>query len=203
MFFDTGTAQEKIKKLEILVKNLLDSKLPHYCLFHTFKHALDVRNSCLNIIKEESIPPEEVFILEVASLVHDLGYTVSQKDHEQNSIKIAMELFAEIELTDNQAKHVKQLILATSIPQHPKNQIEEIICDADLDFLGRDDFWELSDKLFSEYKYFNNVSQKEWNYIQINFFKSHRFFTIYSKKHRLEKKIINFNLLLKNNFSYE
>ena len=39
-----------------------------------------------------------------------------------------------------------QLILATKVPQKPKNKLEKIICDADLDYLGREDFDNISDK---------------------------------------------------------
>ena len=33
---------------------------------------------------------------------------------------------------------------ATKIPQTPLTKLEEIICDADLDYLGREDFFEIS-----------------------------------------------------------
>ena len=46
--------------------------------------------------------------------------------------------------------------------------MEKIICDADLDYLGRADFFEISDSFFKElkeYKYLNNKSQ--WDKLQV------------------------------------
>ena len=68
--------------------------------------------------------------------------------------------------------------MATKIPQKPQNLLEEIIADADLDYLGRDDFFIIGDQLFNELKATNVVNQvSDWDQIQIKFLENHRYFT--------------------------
>ena len=77
------------------------------------------------------------------------------------------------------------MIMATKIPQSPKTLLEQIICDADLDYLGRDDFEPISNNLYKEFLTFKIIPEDcIWDHIQIKFFESHRYFT----KTTLEKR---------------
>ena len=81
------------------------------------------------------------------------------------------------------------LILCTKIPQQPKTLLERIICDVDLDYLGRPDFYEISDQLFRELKalsVINNID--EWNKIQINFLEAHTYHTDFAIRNRQPNK---------------
>ena len=70
------------------------------------------------------------------------------------------------------------MIMATKIPQHPKNLLEKIIADADLDYLGREDFEPISNALFLELREREMVADVEtWNKIQVNFLENHHFWT--------------------------
>ncbi|MBK5269461.1 MAG: hypothetical protein JJE22_00475 [Bacteroidia bacterium] len=90
---------------------------------------------------------------------------------------------------DKQIKIICGLIMATKIPQTPHTKLEEIICDADLDYLGRPDFFKISDTLFYEMKERGWVTgEREWNLKQIAFFKSHKYFTSTSKRLREKEK---------------
>jgi hypothetical protein len=81
------------------------------------------------------------------------------------------------------------MIMATKIPQSPNNHLEEIICDADLDYLGRDDFYSIGQSLFEELQAYNVVQDIEtWNRIQVGFLTSHGFFTKTNKKRRASVK---------------
>jgi predicted metal-dependent HD superfamily phosphohydrolase len=84
---------------------------------------------------------------------------------------------------------VKGLVMATKIPQTPLNDLQKIICDADLDYLGRDDYPTISVKLFAELKHMNIISTEEqWKNLQINFLKAHQFHTSFAQKNREPKK---------------
>jgi len=75
--------------------------------------------------------------------------------------------------------------VATTIPQTPLTKLEQIICDADLNYLGRDDFSEISNILFLELKARGFVkTENEWNLIQIKYFNQHHYFTNINKKLR-------------------
>jgi hypothetical protein len=75
--------------------------------------------------------------------------------------------------------------MATTIPSKPQNLLEQIICDANLDHLGRVDFLIQSDKLFQEYRMRHKIkSKKDWNLFQINLLESHEFYTDIAKTMR-------------------
>jgi hypothetical protein len=77
------------------------------------------------------------------------------------------------------------MIMATKIPHSPRNLLEQIVCDADLDYLGRDDFKKISNTLFEEMKTYAYVhSEKEWYNIQRKFLESHTYYTEFGKKNR-------------------
>ena len=85
--------------------------------------------------------------------------------------------------------------MATRVPQKPNNHLERVICDADLDYLGREDFISISSNFYEELKEYRMVkNKKEWDQIQIKFFKSHHFFSEYSINNRssLKKKNLEF-----------
>jgi uncharacterized protein len=70
------------------------------------------------------------------------------------------------------------MIRATRIPQSPKTILEQVICDADLDYLGRSDFYTIGEGLFKEFLHQGIVhNDMEWNQLQIKFLDAHRYFT--------------------------
>ena len=79
--------------------------------------------------------------------------------------------------------------MATKIPQSPKNKLEAIICDADLDYLGRDDFYDIGNTLFEELKAYNILQTEEaWNKLQVKFLENHSFFTNTNRRRRAPRK---------------
>jgi hypothetical protein len=79
--------------------------------------------------------------------------------------------------------------MATKIPQTPLDHYAEILCDADLDYLGRNDFYTIGQSLFAEMKTMKLVeTEEEWNNIQIRFLEAHRFFTTTSRSARTSCK---------------
>ena len=68
--------------------------------------------------------------------------------------------------------------MATKIPQRPKTDLEKIICDADLNYLGRTDFFSIGEKLYQEMLAFGNIkNREEWDKIQVVFMQKHHYFT--------------------------
>lgn len=68
--------------------------------------------------------------------------------------------------------------MATKLPPNPKTLLEKIICDADLDYLGRADFIPVSNTLYEELKAQNKISDiNEWNKLQVKFISNHQYFT--------------------------
>ena len=61
-------------------------------------------------------------------------------------------LLPEFGYSETEIDTICGMILATKFPQQPHNRLEEIMCDADLDYLGRPDFFSIGNTLFEELK---------------------------------------------------
>ncbi len=172
------------KALEILTTQLSD-KLFYHGLHHTF----DVLNALNRHIKREKIDAKKAKLLRIGALYHDIGFTVSNEEHEERGVEIAEKYMREYGCSKKEIETVKGLIRATKIPQTPKNELERIICDADLDYLGRDDFYEISNQLFRELKAFSIMNnQNDWNKAQIKFLELHKYHTVYGQNIRQPEK---------------
>ena len=176
-------------KLRRKALDLLNSKLPKKLYYHNVEHTLDVIKVVSQYIKRENIDNESAYLLRIAALLHDLGFTDTNVDHEEKSAEMAEELMLECGFSKNHIKVVQGLIRATRIPQSPKTDLERILCDSDLDYLGRNDFYEISNRLFMELKAASKISNKnEWNKAQIKFLETHKYHTAFAKKYRQPKK---------------
>ena len=87
--------------------------------------------------------------------------------------------------THSQVDAVCEMVRATKVPQQPRNKLSRILCDADLDYLGRPDFFRIGATLFTEFKHYEVVkTEREWNELQVRFLSKHRYFTAHSKRVR-------------------
>jgi len=168
---------------------ILKSELSDDLFYHGFQHTLDVLHVCNQYIKREKIDDYNAKLLRIGALFHDIGFTVSNIDHEDRGVEIAQKLMEEFGFSKKTFNKVKGLILATRIPQSPKNYLEKIICDADLDYLGRPDFYKISNYLFKELKAYSIIkNQKEWDIAQIKFLEAHKYHTDFALRNRQTKK---------------
>lgn len=169
----------------------LTSGLPSYLTYHTVYHVKDVLLQAERIAFEEKITgDEELFLLKVAALYHDSGFLFTYNGHEEKSCEIAGHDLPEFGVTAGQLQTIRGLIMATKVPQNPNNHLEQILCDADLDYLGRDDFYPISQTLFQELLSCHAVkNENEWDQIQVKFLEAHHYFTETSIRLRQSKKI--------------
>ncbi len=165
--------------------------------YHSLHHTLDILKQAERIAREEDVNDEEdLFLLKVACLYHDSGFLVTYKGHEKVACKLVKKELPGFDISSKQIDIICSLILATEIHQSPKTKLEQIICDADLDYLGRPDFFEISNKLFMELKERRFVGEEsEWNVVQIKFFKQHRYFTLTNKQLRAPVKQVHLEMI--------
>ncbi len=173
---------------ETHIINLLEEKMPNL-QYHNIDHVYDVLNASLVIAKSERINEEELRLLRLAALFHDSGFIHSPRQHEAKGAEMAKEILPGYGLSSEQIETIGNMILATRIPQSPVSQLDKILCDADLDYLGRDDFYEIGGRLLEELKTQGVVeTEREWNLVQKTFLESHRYHTKFSKETREAKK---------------
>jgi len=172
------------------VLQYLGNNLSKDLFYHCVDHSIDVEMQAERIAISEKVNSEEdLFLLKIACLYHDCGFIYTYNEHEEAGCNLVMKELPEFGLSPDQVEIVCGLIRATKIPQTPMTKLEEIICDADLDYLGREDFFPISNNLFLELKAANFVTtENEWNLIQIKFFKQHNYFTTTTKKLREQQK---------------
>jgi len=188
---------ELYKRIRSQILQKLGNDLSDDLFYHCLQHTIDVEFQAESIARNELIEdPEELFLLKVASLYHDSGFLSTYKEHEAASCILAKRYLPGFGINPTQLDIICGLIMATKIPQTPHTKLEEIICDADLDYLGRDDFPEISNNLFLELKARGFVeTEEEWNLIQIKFFNQHHYFTNTSKGLRQPKKLQHLQMI--------
>ena len=164
----------------------LESSLSPRLTYHNIHHTFDVLEQAQRVAKGEGITdPDDLFIIKVAALYHDTGFIFTYKGHEEVSCQLAKEELPGYGLDENQIETICGMIRATKIPQTPHNRFEEILADADLDYLGREDFEVISNNLRLEFLEFGIVlNNLEWEVKQISFLESHNYFTATSRRTR-------------------
>ncbi len=158
--------------------------------YHSYYHVVDVLTAATYLAKAEKISEAETELLKVAVLFHDSGFIISPEKHEEQGCKYAKDYLPDFGYNGEEINSICDIIMATHFPHQPKTHLQEIICDADLDYLGREDFYEIGDKLFHELKSKNAVSDfNEWNKMQIRFLETHTYFTKSAQALRTERKL--------------
>lgn len=164
--------------LQEMILDKLERELPKNLFYHNVKHTVDVVTQCELIGLGEGVSDEELLLLKTAALFHDTGHTVDYEDHEYQSTLIAREILPNYNFTQYQIDQICKLIMATKLPPSPKDILEQIMCDSDLDYLGRSDMIPVSNMLYMELKGQKKIeSQNEWNKLQKKFISNHQYFT--------------------------
>ena len=171
-------------KYDILAK--LRSELSDQLYYHGLHHTLDVLRVANALCKSEGVNGRLVRLVKTAALYHDAGFVKDKHPgHEYEGCLMARAKLPKFGYKGDDIETICGMIMATKIPQTPTNLLEEIICDADLDYLGRDDFDQIGETLFEELKAYNLIQgEQAWNRLQVDFLTSHQFHTQTNKRLR-------------------
>lgn len=167
----------------------LNSKLSSKLSYHSVDHTLGALQTCELYLKHMNIDKYQAKLLRVGILFHDIGFTDTIVEHEAKGAEIAAEMMSDLGFSKDDIQIVVGLILATKVPQQPHTLLEQIICDVDLDYLGRDDFYTIGNLLFKELKAYSLVTDlNDWNIIQIKFLENHKYHTDFAIEKRQPEK---------------
>jgi class 3 adenylate cyclase/ligand-binding sensor domain-containing protein len=179
-------------KAERFILAKLKKELSPKLHYHSFDHSKDVTRQAERIAIGEGITDEDLFLLKSAASYHDAGFVEQYERNEPIGARMAAEILPKFGYTEAHIERIKELIFVTQVPHKPKNNLEEIICDADLDYLGREDFHEIADRLRKELREHGKIdSDRKWDQMQVAFLTKHRYFTRTSIETRLDKKRMN------------
>jgi uncharacterized protein len=170
--------------------NDLSPQLSYHSLQHTRD---DVLPAAIRLGQASAIDDESALVLATAALFHDTGFLLAYDDHERYSIIVARDVLPSFGYSDERIDRIAELIAATKMPQRPHGQLQELICDADLDLLGRVDFIRLNRALLVEVRHFvaPNITEEEWLRGQTKFLEDHHFFTPAARTMRTAGKADN------------
>jgi adenylate cyclase len=164
--------------IQEIILDKLEKELPDHLYYHNVKHTVDVVTEVELIGWGEGCSDEDILLLKTAGLFHDAGHTIAYDDHEFYGTQLAKEMLPNFSYTPDQIERICSLIMATRLPPCPANLLENIMCDSDLDYLGRSDFIPVSNTLYEELKAQNKIgSLSDWNKIQVKFISGHQYFT--------------------------
>jgi uncharacterized protein len=157
----------------------LERELADNLLYHSLAHTRDdIIPAVKRLAKLEGITGDDFQLLLTAASFHDLGFILQQKDHEMVGAQFARDELPRFGFSPAQIEAICGMILATRVPQNPHTRLEEILADADLDVLGRDDFWTRNGLLRAELGHFGQTpTDAQWYAGQFKFMESHHYFT--------------------------
>ena len=182
-----------LRKVAVFVKECLQSRLSLQMYFHNLGHTLLVVNGVKRIGKAEGLSKDELFILELAAFLHDVGYTEKYWGHEEESTRIAAEFLGANGLALEKIALVKKCIVATKFPQHPVSKLEQVICDADFYHFSLPDYQDYASRLKTEWEtnldlFYTDV---EWDELNLKMLSAHVYFTDYGGNILQQKKALN------------
>ncbi|WP_342646073.1 HD domain-containing protein [Mucilaginibacter sp. CSA2-8R] len=186
-------------RFEEAVKDIIDQltrQLPAQLTYHSIHHIKDVYQTAKAIARQEGLSENDTHLLLTAASYHDAGFLKHAQGHEEESCRMAKAALPAYGYTSHNIEQICAIIMATRIPQTPHNLVEQILADADLDYLGRDDFFSIGNQLFTELKTAGTIhTELEWNRMQVKFMEAHHYFTGTSKRLRDAKKEANLALV--------
>jgi uncharacterized protein len=157
----------------------LERELSPLLVYHSLWHTRDdVVQATIRLADLENIQGEERVLLLTAAFYHDIGFVYKRMGHEDTSIEIVQDMLPHFGYAARQIEIVADIIRATKLPQTPHTLLEQILADADLDALGREDFFVRNQLLRQELiNYGIPSTEDEWDEIQLSFLEAHRYFT--------------------------
>lgn len=172
-----------IKKVEEYVTSFLMERSPKQNLYHSLDHTKEVVAAVVEIGNGEKVSSDELELLTIAAWFHDSGYIEKTKGHEELSAMFASGFLSENNYPQEKIEKIVNCILATRVPQHPKNHLEKVLCDADLSHLGRTSFEKRNNMFRTEFEHYygRKLTEHEWLIKTIEFLSQHNYFTDYAQ----------------------
>jgi len=173
--------QQVLKNVRVYVKLFFADRQAVSLPFHNINHTRYVVKAVKKIAAHYKLNKKELFVLEAAAWFHDIGMIDNPQNHEAAAAELAGAFLAEEKVDSELIEKVRSLIMVTQIPQFPSCLLEEILCDADLFYLGRKSFEKKSKMLRREFELQQkrSINKKEWLAGVIHFMEEHHYHTAY------------------------
>jgi predicted metal-dependent HD superfamily phosphohydrolase len=192
----------RLKIVDEYIRDLFREELPDGIKYHDANHTLHPTKGVVaaanGIAISEKISELDRELLITAAYFHDTGYIREYEKNEPIAARMAGRILKLIGYKPNEVEKVQKMILSTDLEREPKTHVEKIICDADLDNLGREDFVKLDGKL-REGRGARGIDVSDdakWYRGTLEIIKNHQYYTDSQKKLREKGKQENIKKLL-------
>ena len=170
------------------LSNILDENYSYHNLDHTKR----VISAAVDIGRNYDLSEKDWRCLLTACLLHDYGFIESHVEHEKISAKLSSQILPKYGFSETDIQIINSLIIVTKLEEKPKNLLESIIRDSDLEYLGSEDFIKISPLLKEEWINCKVVkSDSEFYKIQYDFIFNHSFYTNFMIKNSINQKKVN------------
>ena len=170
------------------LSNILDENYSYHNLDHTKR----VISAAVDIGINYDLSEKDWRCLLTACLLHDYGFIESHVEHEKISAKLSSQILPKYGFSETDIQIINSLIIVTKLDEKPKNLLESIIRDSDLEYLGSEDFIKISPLLKKEWINCKVVkSDSEFYKIQYDFILNHSFYTDFMIKNSINQKKVN------------
>jgi len=191
----------RLKIVDQYIRELFRDELPDGIKYHNADHTLHPTKGVVAVANDlailENISEHDRELLITAAYFHDAGYIREYGKNEPIAARMAGRILKLIGYKPEEVEKVQKMILATDPEVEPKTHVEKILCDADLDNLGREDFFKLDEKL-REGRCLRGIDVSDdvtWYRSTLEFLKKHHYYTESQKKLREKGKQKNIKRL--------
>jgi hypothetical protein len=108
--------------------------------FHKLEYLQSVMNQAEILGRAENVSDEDMLIVKSAALLMYVGLSETYEKFENKSVELARKILPEYAYDEKQIDRIVNLILAAKSPYNPQNQLESILIDAKMEYLGRSDY---------------------------------------------------------------
>ncbi len=147
--------------------------------FHAPEHVDDAARFAVELAAGYRMPLEQIEEIGVAMWFHDLGFSEGWRDHELRSADLATTFLNQAGVSQDRIDRIRDLIMVTNRSQPPDGLAQEIVLDADTVHLGQSKYFDRLNDLRREWEATQNriYTDEEWLTINLEFIRSHQFFT--------------------------
>jgi predicted metal-dependent HD superfamily phosphohydrolase len=192
----------RLKIVDEYIRDLFRDELPDGIKYHDANHTLHPTKGVVaaanGIAISEKISDLDRELIIAAAYFHDSGFIREYGKNEPIAARMAGRILKLIGYKPNEIDKIQKIILATDLAVEPKTHVEKILCDADLDHFGRDDFFKLDAKLREgrRIRGLDVSDDAKWYKGTLAVITNHQYYTESQKKLREKEKQKNIKRLL-------
>ncbi len=167
----------RLEDVEEAVIRIFTDDAPPNLYFHNLSMARGIIAQVELICRSEQVPERTFFVLKLASFFLITGYITDYEKPEEASLAFMDEILPRYRI-DEQLVNESRLLISNSYNESYNTLADKILHDARYEYLGRNDYIRLNDRLLKERTEHGLEIRKEgWEEIQKHLLANHEFLT--------------------------